>query len=102
MAMHAYAQTNIQLLNQLRAGGYATAELARIRDVYEFAMLLFTGRYQPCGKPFIDHLVGTVSILASSAVAMKIEAAKRGVLWSLHRMGRMPYLDSPFPDLAKA
>src|SRR5205809_5329802 len=75
MAMHAYAQTNIQLLNQLRAGGYATAELARIRDVYEFAMLLFTGRYQPCGKPFIDHLVGTASILAFLHRPVEVVAA---------------------------
>ena len=37
--MNAYAQTNIQLLNQLRAEGYATPELARIRDVYKLTVV---------------------------------------------------------------
>jgi hypothetical protein len=63
--VHPYAQTNIQLLNQLRAEGYSSQEVVRLRAVYEFALGLFTGRYQPCGKPFLDHLVGTASVLAS-------------------------------------
>lgn len=63
--MHTYAQTNIQLFNQLRDEGYSPREVARLRAVYEFALHIFTGRYQPCGKPFLDHLVGTASILAS-------------------------------------
>jgi (p)ppGpp synthase/HD superfamily hydrolase len=75
MAMNAYAQTNIQLLNQLRAEGYATPELARIRDVYKLTTRLFTGGYQPCGKPFIDHLVGTASILACLHRPVEVVAA---------------------------
>lgn len=63
--MGSYAQTNIQLFNQLRDEGYSAQDVARLRAVYEFALHLFTGRYQPCGKPFLDHLVGTASILAS-------------------------------------
>jgi hypothetical protein len=63
--LHSYAQTNIQLFNQLRAEGYSSQEVSRLRAVYEFALHLFTGRYQPCGKPFLDHLIGTASILAS-------------------------------------
>jgi hypothetical protein len=42
--MHSYAQTNIQLFNQLRGKAYASADLVRIRKAYELAVQLFTGR----------------------------------------------------------
>jgi len=63
--MHSYAQTNVQLFNQLRSEGYSKDDRERVREAYEFAMHLFTGLFLPSGKTFIDHLVGTASILAS-------------------------------------
>jgi uncharacterized protein DUF6817 len=73
--MHAYAQTNIQLFNQLRRDGYSDAELGRVRDTYKLAMQLFTGRFRPSGKTFIDHLVGTASILGSLRLPVEVVAA---------------------------
>jgi Domain of unknown function (DUF6817) len=70
-----YAQTNIQLFNQMRSEGYPDQEVARMRDVYEFALRLFPGLYQPCGKPFIDHLIGTASILAFLHRPVEVVAA---------------------------
>src|SRR5215475_1078806 len=70
-----YAQTNIQLFNQLRDGGYSQKDIALIRDAYELAMELFGGRFQASGKPFIAHVVGTASILASLQLSAQIVAA---------------------------
>jgi hypothetical protein len=75
MIVNSYAQTNIQLFNQLRDDNYSDQEVARIRSVYEFAMHLLSGRYQPCGKPFIDHVVGTASILAFLHRPVEVVAA---------------------------
>ena len=73
--MHSYAQTNVQLFDQLRAEGYSKQEREDVRDAYVFAMRLFTSLYLPSGKPFIDHLVGTASILASLQVPVEIVTA---------------------------
>jgi len=63
--MHSYAQTNVQLFNQLQSERYSKKDRELVRRTYEFARLLFTGLFLPSGKGFIDHLVGTASILAS-------------------------------------
>lgn len=73
--MHSYAQTNVQLFNQLRSEGYSKNERQRVLTAYELAMRLFTGLFLPSGKPFIDHLVGTASILASLRVPIEIVSA---------------------------
>jgi len=85
-----YAQTNVQLFNQLRNEGYANEEVARIGSLYAFAMRLFTGFYQPSGKPAIDHLIGTASILASLHRPVEVVAA--GLLHAA-------YLHGDFGDL---
>ncbi|PSB58981.1 DUF6817 domain-containing protein [Chamaesiphon polymorphus] len=66
--MYAYAQTNIQLLNQLHQAGYSHVELQSVANAYKLAVRLFTGRFRPSGKTFIAHLVGTASILAKLQV----------------------------------
>jgi hypothetical protein len=73
--MHSYAQTNVQLFNQLRSEGYSKQDRERVREAYVFAMHLFTGLFLPSGKMFIDHLVGTASILASLHVPVELVAA---------------------------
>ena len=74
-AMHAYAQTNVQLFNQLQSEGYSARDRELVRLAYEFAMGLFTGLFLPSGKTFIDHLVGTASILTSLHVPVEVVAA---------------------------
>ena len=67
--MYRFAQTNIQLLNQMYDLGYDEQEIAAVGKSYELAMILFTGRFRGSGKTFIAHLVGTASILVSVRVA---------------------------------
>jgi (p)ppGpp synthase/HD superfamily hydrolase len=65
LAMHRFAQTNLQLFNQLSSLGYGAPALRSTRHGYEHAMQLFTGQFRASGKTFLAHLVGTASILAS-------------------------------------
>jgi gluconolactonase len=83
--MQSYAQTNIQLFNQLRREGYSNTDLSFIRDAYELAMVLFSGRFQPSGKSFIAHVVGTASILASLRLPTPIVAV--GLLHNVYLAG---------------
>ena len=70
-----YAQTNVQLFNQLKRQGYSKDDRQRVFQAYEFGMRIFSGLIFPSGKPFIDHLVGTASILASLRVPIELVAA---------------------------
>ena len=62
-AEHQFAQTNIQLLNQL-LNNYTDSEVNEVRRAYELSCELFAGKSRDSGKPFISHLIGTSSILA--------------------------------------
>ena len=63
--MPTVAHTNIALYKQLHAAGWEGAQLVKLRDCYEFATTLFAGHCRASGKPFLVHLVGTASILAT-------------------------------------
>lgn len=83
--MRTYAQTNLQLLNQLIAVGYPEADLQCVFTAYQLAMELFTGRFRASGKPFLAHLVGTASILGDLAVPIPLVVA--GLLHSAYSHG---------------
>jgi gluconolactonase len=73
--MYPYAQTNLQLYNQLKRESYSSADLNFARDAYELATVLFAARFQPSGKTFMAHVVGTASILASLKLPAPVVAA---------------------------
>lgn len=83
--MQFYAQTNIQLLNQLQREGYSKEDLVSINNTYQFAIKMFAGCYRPSRKAFIAHVVGTASILASLHAPIKIVAA--GLIHSIYAEG---------------
>lgn len=83
--MFRYAQTNLQLYNQLRVEEYSNDELKLIAQAYQLTLNLFTGQFRSSGKTFIAHLVGTASILASFHVSSKIVAA--GLLHAVYSQG---------------
>jgi (p)ppGpp synthase/HD superfamily hydrolase len=80
-----YAQTNLQLFNQLRSEGYSDSELSCIFNAYKVVVSLYTGWFRPSGKTFIAHLVGTASILASLRLPAKVVAA--GLLHAAYSSG---------------
>ena len=79
------AQTHLQLLNQLRDGGYGGDDLVVINRAYASGCELFTGAYRASGKPFLCHLVGTASVLASLQVPVTVVAA--GLLHAAYHLG---------------
>jgi len=83
--MHPYAQTNLQLFNQLRREGYSKTDLSLVRDAYELTMVLYSGRFLPSGRPFIAHVVRTASILASLHLSSPVVAA--GLLHNVYDTG---------------
>ena len=69
MLVFEFAQTNLQLRRQLVALGYSEQDVARVDTAYQLGVPLFSAQYRASGKPFIAHLVGTASILASHRAA---------------------------------
>jgi hypothetical protein len=65
--MSAYAQTNIQLYNQLHQSGWNDWDCAAIRAAHDLAAALSRGQLRPNYKPLLSHLVGTASIVAAHA-----------------------------------
>jgi len=80
-----YAQTNLQLYRQLAAEGYAATETETVAGAYELGLRLFPGTYRGSGKPFLAHLVGTASVLASLRVRTPVVAT--GLLHAVYTHG---------------
>ena len=87
--MHSYAQTNLQLYNQMIDAKYSEADLACTFKGYELAMKLFSGRYRANGKPFLAHLIGTASILVTQNSPVNIVVA--GLLHAAYMQGDFGY-----------
>lgn len=83
--MHSYAQTNLQLCNQILGAGYSECELRCVVKGYELAMRLFAERFRASGKTFIAHLVGTASILVAQNAPVNVVAA--GLLHAAYTRG---------------
>jgi (p)ppGpp synthase/HD superfamily hydrolase len=83
--MHPYAQTNLQLLNQLHDRGYSDADLREVFNAYQLTLELFTGQFRASGKTFIAHLVGTASILTHLRAPSKLIAT--GLLHAAYFQG---------------
>ncbi|HCD56009.1 MAG TPA: hypothetical protein DEQ90_11340, partial [Halieaceae bacterium] len=70
MLVFDFAQTNLQLRRQLVALDYSEQDVTRVDTAYQLGVPLFSAQYRASGKPFIAHLVGTASILASHHAAV--------------------------------
>jgi GT2 family glycosyltransferase len=56
-------QTFTGLMELALLKGYQRQDLERMEKSYWQALRLSNGGYRPCGRPFINHLVGTASVL---------------------------------------
>jgi len=70
-----YAQTNLQLYNQMRLAGYSEAAMKSVHKAYGLATRLFTAKFRGSGKPLLSHLVGTGSVLCALGAPEKLIAA---------------------------
>jgi (p)ppGpp synthase/HD superfamily hydrolase len=71
-------QTRSGLLDMAIEHGYQAAELALLSNAYFIAQTLMTGGYRSCGRPFINHLAGTASVLLR--YDFRIEVVMAGLL----------------------
>lgn len=84
MKQHQFAHTNAQLFNQLIEAGYSERDRAYLFKAYQYATARCVG-FQPCGKPFIMHLIRTASILIDLRVSITVIAA--GLLHAVYEFG---------------
>ena len=83
--MERFAQTHLQLYRQLQDAAYKEEDLLLIDRSYRYAMRIFSGQFRPNNKPFLMHLVGVASILASIRQPSYVVAA--GLLHSAYALG---------------
>lgn len=65
--------------------GYSRTEIAQVAAGYRLAAKLFTGQFRSNGKPFINHLVGTASILVTLHQSLDVVIA--GLLHAVYVQG---------------
>jgi hypothetical protein len=70
-----HRQTRSGLMDLAVRCGYDAGELALLSSCYRLAHVLVDGGYRPCGRPFIDHLVGTASVLVRFGFRVDVVAA---------------------------
>jgi (p)ppGpp synthase/HD superfamily hydrolase len=95
--MHSYAQTNLQLYNQMLAMGYSELELLEINRAYQLVINLFSDLFRPNGKLFIAHLIGTASVLVKQQAPITVVSA--GLLHAAYANGFFP---DPRPGITEA
>jgi len=78
-------QTRSNLLDQAVEAGYNSQELKQLSDAYRLAQAVTDGGYRPCGRPFINHLIGVSSVLMR--FGLKIETVLAGMLHTFYSHG---------------
>jgi hypothetical protein len=63
------------LLDLARLKGYKAQDLEQIELAHWRAAWLSNGGYRPCGRPFINHLVGTASVLVHYGFEVRLVVA---------------------------
>jgi GT2 family glycosyltransferase len=85
MQRHELSQTRSDFLDLAAQRGYSTNELAILASGYRLAQALTDGGYRPCGRPFINHLVGVASVLLR--YGFKIDMVLAGLLHIFYSHG---------------
>lgn len=75
-------QTRSDLMDLAIERGYQPQELTLLANAYHLAHVLMNGGYRPCGRPFINHLVGTASALIR--YDFSVETVTAGLLHSAY------------------
>jgi hypothetical protein len=83
--MWPYAQTHLQLFQQLAAVGVRRQDVIRVRDTHALAMTLFVGSFRGSGKPLLAHLIGTASVL--TAIGARTDVIAAGLLHAAYALG---------------
>jgi hypothetical protein len=85
-------QTRSDLLDFAIERGYGAKDLSLIASAYHLAHILVGGGYRPCGRPFVNHLVGTASALIR--YDFRAETVVAGLLHTAYTHSR-PHPEGP-------
>jgi hypothetical protein len=80
-------QTRSALIDLALARGYGSTEVALLARTCAAASLLFDGGYRPCGRPFLNHVIGTAGALVNYDFC--IECVCEGLLHSAYTHRRL-------------
>ncbi len=72
MACTELAQTPAALVTQAARRGYLRQDLKAIASACQIALRLSDGGYRPCGRPFINHLIGTASVMVHYGFGLRL------------------------------
>jgi hypothetical protein len=78
-------QTRSDILDMAAEQGYSAQELVTLSNGYRLAQSLSDGGYRPCGRPFINHLVGVASVLIR--YGFKLDMVLTGLLHTVYSHG---------------
>jgi hypothetical protein len=81
-------QTRSALVDLARARGYVATDLGLIGRACTLAAILFDGGYRPCGRPFLNHAIGTAGVLANYDFC--VEAVLEGLMHAAYTHRRFP------------
>jgi len=74
------------------ARGYGQEEWNMLERAYRLALIWVNGVYRPCGRPFINHLTGTASVLVNYGFQAQVACA--GLLHAAYTHGALPGMDA--------
>ncbi|MBK7042468.1 MAG: glycosyltransferase [Rhodanobacteraceae bacterium] len=74
--------TRSELLDLAQQLGYSAADLISLSNACARAQMVMNAGYRPCGRPFLNHLIGTAGILLRYRLRIQVVAA--GLLHALY------------------
>ena len=81
-------RTGNELLDLAAARGYSIEEIRLLCQLVQLAQSLMNGGYRPCGRPFLNHLVGTAGVLLR--FDFRMDTVLAGLLHASYTHGRLP------------
>ncbi|BBK33949.1 GT2 family glycosyltransferase [Stella humosa] len=94
-AMPTPVESLAPLIRQLTRLGYPDTGLRSIVFAHDLARDLFDGCYRPCGRPFLNHAVGTAGVLAH--FRLRVDIVFAGLLHAAFSHGRLDQDRAPTP-----
>lgn len=88
MGRDSLPQTRAALIDLAMARGYSASEVALLGRACNVAAMLFDGGYRPCGRPFVNHALGTAGVLVRYGFCLEVVC--EGLMHAAYTHRRLP------------
>jgi hypothetical protein len=88
MTREALPQTRAAVIDLAIARGYSPSEVGLLGRACNVATMLFDGGYRPCGRPFVNHALGTAGVLVRYGFCLEVVC--EGLLHAAYTHRRLP------------